>query len=58
MAQENPYEKRPWLKFYDKHVSPKLKYPDMTYAEDAIKKLGGRIIEADPPDKVPPGQII
>lgn len=30
---EDPYSKKPWLKFYDAHVSPSLDYPEKTYAE-------------------------
>ena len=30
---EDPYSKKPWLKFYDPHVSPSLDYPEKTYAE-------------------------
>ena len=27
----DPYSAKPWLKFYDKHVPPKLEYPQKTY---------------------------
>jgi long-chain acyl-CoA synthetase len=30
---EDPYAKKPWLKFYDAHVPPSLDYPEKTYAE-------------------------
>ncbi|MBN1573180.1 MAG: AMP-binding protein [Deltaproteobacteria bacterium] len=43
MAEKNPYAEKPWLKFYDKHVKEKLKYPDKTYAElfkEAVKSVG------------------
>lgn len=32
-------------------------YPDKTYAMEAIEALGGRIVEASPPDHPPPGVI-
>ena len=30
---KNPYASKPWLRFYDKHVPAKLKYPDKSYPE-------------------------
>ncbi len=30
---EDPYSKKPWLKFYDKHVPEHLEYQDKTYHE-------------------------
>jgi acyl-CoA synthetase (AMP-forming)/AMP-acid ligase II len=30
---ENPYAKKPWVKFYDEHVPPSLDYPDTTFAQ-------------------------
>jgi long-chain acyl-CoA synthetase len=30
---EDPYSTKPWLKFYDEHVSPSLDYPEKTYPE-------------------------
>ncbi len=30
---KNPYASKPWLKFYDKHVPAKLKYPNKSYPE-------------------------
>ena len=29
----DPYESKPWLKFYDKHVPAKIKYPNKSYPE-------------------------
>ncbi|MBW2410346.1 MAG: AMP-binding protein, partial [Deltaproteobacteria bacterium] len=29
----NPYSEKPWLKFYDAHVSPSLDYPEKTYLD-------------------------
>ncbi len=34
------YDQKPWLKFYDKHVSPDLDYPDKPYWEIAREAFG------------------
>ncbi|MGD0856139.1 MAG: AMP-binding protein [Dehalococcoidia bacterium] len=42
----NPYESKPWLKSYDKHVPEKLTYPDKTYTEvfdEAVKQVKDRV---------------
>jgi len=33
MMLQDPYSGKPWLKFYDKHVPPKLNYPSKTFVE-------------------------
>lgn len=38
----DPYSSKPWLKFYDKHVPEKLKYPKKLYTElfrEAVEKV-------------------
>ncbi|MCD6570916.1 MAG: AMP-binding protein, partial [Deltaproteobacteria bacterium] len=43
---EDVYAKKPWLKFYDRGVSPALKYPSMSYAEhirEAFEKVPDRV---------------
>jgi acyl-CoA synthetase (AMP-forming)/AMP-acid ligase II len=39
---QDPYSAKPWLKFYDKHVSPNLNYPDKNFGElfrDALQAV-------------------
>ncbi len=41
----NIYSEKPWIKFYDKHVPPKLEYPKKTFIEqflDAVQKAPDR----------------
>ena len=43
---ENPYAKKPWLKFYDPHVPPSLDYPTTTFAElfrEAVEQCANRV---------------
>lgn len=39
---QDPYSVKPWLKFYDRHVSPNLSYPDKNFIElfqDAVQTV-------------------
>jgi long-chain acyl-CoA synthetase len=43
---EDPYSSKPWLRFYDEHVSPSLDYPEKTYPElfrENIEGISDRI---------------
>jgi acyl-CoA synthetase (AMP-forming)/AMP-acid ligase II len=43
---ENPYAKKPWLKFYDEHVPPNLEYPDTTFVQlfrEAVDQCAERV---------------
>jgi len=43
---ENPYAKKPWLKFYDEHVPPNLQYPDTTFVQlfrEAVEQCAERV---------------
>ena len=42
----DPYSAKPWLKFYDKHVPPKLEYPKKTYLayfREAVQSVPDRV---------------
>ncbi len=42
----DPYSAKPWLKFYDKHVPPKLEYPQKTYLSyfrEAVQSVPDRV---------------
>jgi long-chain acyl-CoA synthetase len=46
MNEDNPYEKKPWLRFYDEHVPENLEYPDTTFAQifrEAVEKCADRV---------------
>jgi acyl-CoA synthetase (AMP-forming)/AMP-acid ligase II len=43
---ENPYAKKPWLKFYDDHVPPNLEYPETTFVQlfrEAVGQCANRV---------------
>jgi long-chain acyl-CoA synthetase len=43
---ENPYAKKPWLKFYDQHVPPNLEYPATTFVQlfrEAVDQCAERV---------------
>jgi long-chain acyl-CoA synthetase len=42
----DPYSAKPWLKFYDKHVPPKIEYPQKTYLayfSEAVESVPRRV---------------
>ncbi len=46
MNEENPYEKKPWLRFYDEHVPEHLDYRDSSFAQifgEAVEKCAGQV---------------
>ena len=46
MNEENPYEKKPWLRFYDEHVPEHLEYPDTPFVQlfrEAVEPCGDRV---------------
>ena len=46
MSEENPYEKKPWLRFYDAHVPEHLEYPDTPFVQlfrEAVEQCGDRV---------------
>ena len=43
MSEDNPYEKKPWLRFYDEHVPEHLEYPDTSFVQlfrEAVEQAG------------------
>jgi long-chain acyl-CoA synthetase len=43
---ENPYAKKPWLRFYDAHVPPNLEYPDRSFVrlfDEAVEACAERV---------------
>ena len=46
MNEDNPYEKKPWLRFYDEHVPEHLDYRDISFAQifrEAVEKCAGQV---------------